>query len=64
MTDQTVEALITPDLDLVIDCGDNQMAKSALIAHCRRIQIPIITIGAAGGRIDPSKVRVRDLAKT
>jgi tRNA A37 threonylcarbamoyladenosine dehydratase len=48
----------------VIDCGDNQMAKSALIAHCRRIQIPVITIGAAGGRIDPSKVRIRDLAKT
>ena len=64
VTDQTVEALITPDLDLVIDCGDNQMAKSALIAHCRRIQIPVITVGAAGGRIDPSKVQVRDLAKT
>lgn len=61
---KTVEDRIEGDLDLVIDCGDNQMAKAALIAHCRRLKIPVITLGAAGGRIDPSKVKVRDLAKT
>jgi len=61
---KTVEDQIEGDLDLVIDCGDNQMAKAALIAHCRRLKIPVITLGAAGGRIDPSKVKVRDLAKT
>lgn len=64
VTGKTVEDQIEGDLDLVIDCGDNQMAKAALIAHCRRLKIPVITLGAAGGRIDPSKVKVRDLAKT
>jgi tRNA A37 threonylcarbamoyladenosine dehydratase len=64
VTDKTVESLVESDLDLVIDCGDNQMAKAALIAHCKRIKVSIITIGAAGGRIDPGKVQVRDLAKT
>ena len=64
VTGKTVEDQIEGDLDLVIDCGDNQMAKAALIAHCRRMKIPVITLGAAGGRIDPSKVKVRDLAKT
>lgn len=40
------------------------MAKAALISHCKRMKVPVITTGAAGGRIDPSKVQVRDLAKT
>jgi len=64
VTDKTVTSLIESDLDLIIDCGDNQMAKAALIAHAKRIRVPVITIGAAGGRIDPGKVQVRDLAKT
>ncbi|MDC3057819.1 tRNA threonylcarbamoyladenosine dehydratase [Litorivicinus sp.] len=64
VTHKTVNSLIDPDLDLVIDCGDNQTAKAALISYCTRIKVPVITIGAAGGRIDPSKVQVRDLAKT
>lgn len=64
VTDKTVNSLIDSDLDLVIDCGDNQMAKAALISHCKRMKVPVITTGAAGGRIDPSKVQVRDLAKT
>ena len=57
VTDKTVNSLIDPDLDLVIDCGDNQMAKAALISHCKRMKVPVITIGAAGGRIDPPKSR-------
>ena len=64
VTDKTVEDLIEGDLDLVIDCGDNHIAKAALIAHCRRLKVPVLTLGAAGGRIDPGKVKVRDLAKT
>lgn len=64
VTAKTVESLIGSDLDLVVDCGDNQMAKASLIAHCKRVRVPVITIGAAGGRIDPGKVLVRDLAKT
>ncbi len=64
VTDKTVNSLIDSDLDLVIDCGDNQIAKASLIAHCKCIKVPVITIGAAGGRIDPGKVQVRDLAKT
>ena len=62
-TDKTVNSLIDSDLDLVIDCGDNQMAKAALDCTLQMQQSSVITIGAAGGRIDPSKVQVRDLAK-
>jgi tRNA A37 threonylcarbamoyladenosine dehydratase len=64
VTEHTVAQQIPEQVNYVIDCGDNQMAKSALIAHCRRLRVPVLTVGAAGGRIDPSKIRVRDLATT
>jgi len=37
---------------------------AALINHCKRNKIPIITIGGAGGRTDPSKIEIADLSKT
>lgn len=50
--------------DYVIDCIDAVQAKTALIAHCKRRKIPVITIGGAGGKIDPSQIQYGDLAKT
>lgn len=64
VTEHTQAALISEGIDCLIDCGDNQMAKAALIAHAKRLKIPVLTVGAAGGRIDPSRIQVRDLAKT
>lgn len=63
ITEKTVADAINCDLDLIIDCGDNQMAKATLIAYARRLKIPIITIGAAGGRIDPTRVQMCDLSQ-
>lgn len=69
-----IEEFITPDnlglmlgargYDYVIDAIDNAKAKAALIAYCRDQQIALITIGGAGGQTDPTKIAVRDLAKT
>ncbi len=69
-----IEDFITPDnvaemlkdkhYDYVIDAIDNVRAKTALIAYCRAHQIRLITIGSAGGQIDPTQIAVRDLAKT
>lgn len=60
-----VAALIgTARFDLVIDAIDSAPAKVALIAYCHGLNIPIITIGSAGGQRDPTRVRVRDLAHT
>jgi tRNA A37 threonylcarbamoyladenosine dehydratase len=50
--------------DYVVDAIDNARAKAALIAYCRDHQIPLITIGGAGGQTDPTKIAVRDLNKT
>jgi tRNA A37 threonylcarbamoyladenosine dehydratase len=50
--------------DYVIDAIDNVRAKTALIAYCRARQIKLITIGGAGGQIDPTKIEIRDLSRT
>jgi len=50
--------------DYVIDAIDSVPAKSALIAYCSAHAIPLITVGSAGGQIDPTRVEVRDLART
>ncbi|HQR54533.1 MAG TPA: tRNA threonylcarbamoyladenosine dehydratase [Burkholderiaceae bacterium] len=47
--------------DQVLDCIDNVNAKAALIAHARRAGIPVVTCGAAGGRVDPTRIRQGDL---
>jgi len=56
--------LLHTDYDHVIDCIDGFRIKAALIAHCRRRRIRIITVGGAGGQTDPTRVRVSDLSRT
>jgi len=57
-------ASIVPHCDAVIDAIDNVRAKAALIAHCCREKIRIVTTGGAGGRTDPTRVEIDDLSRT
>ncbi len=69
-----IEDFVTPDnldemigahaYDYVIDAMDNTRAKTALVHYCRTHGIPLIMIGSAGGQTDPTKIEVRDLART
>ena len=52
------------DYDYIVDAIDNVRAKTALIAYCRNHQRKLITLGGAGGQIDPTKIEVRDLCRT
>lgn len=62
VTPGNVEALFDSG-DVVIDCIDQVNAKAALVAHCRRRGLPVVTCGAAGGRVDPTRIRSADLAR-
>lgn len=64
VTADNVQEYITQTFDVVIDAIDSVNAKAALIAHCKRHKIKIITVGGAGGQIDPLQICVSDLAKT
>lgn len=57
-------AQLLPACDAVIDAIDQVRAKAALVAHCRRAKIPLVTTGGAGGRRDPAMIRVDDLSRT
>jgi tRNA A37 threonylcarbamoyladenosine dehydratase len=50
--------------DYIIDAIDNVRAKTALIAYCRQHGLKLVTIGGAGGQIDPTKIAVIDLCRT
>ena len=60
-----LEALIgAGGYDFIIDAIDNVRAKTALIAYCRSHRYRLVTIGGAGGQIDPTQITVRDLCRT
>ena len=64
VTPDNVSELLTQTYDYVVDATDSIKAKAAMVAHCKRNKLPIITIGGAGGQIDPTQVAVTDLSKT
>ncbi|MCD9031110.1 tRNA threonylcarbamoyladenosine dehydratase [Luteimonas sp. Y-2-2-4F] len=64
LTPANLDALLGPGYDLVLDAFDSFRAKVEAIAWCRRRRQPVLTVGSAGGRIDPTLVRVRDLSRT
>jgi len=64
VTVENVAELINDSMDFVIDCIDSSRVKAALINHCKRQKIKIITLGGAGGQIDPSRIQLADLSQT
>jgi len=64
ITRDNIPELFSADFDYVVDAIDSLKEKAALINHCKRNKIPLITIGGAGGQIDPTRIEVGDLSRT
>lgn len=66
-----VDDFILPDnfethltgVDAVLDAIDSVKTKAALVAWCKRRKIRMVCCGGAGGQIDPTQIKVADLAK-
>lgn len=58
------EILNSQKFDYVLDCIDSLSPKLALIIACKRKKIKLVSAMGAGGKSDPSKVKVRDISKT
>lgn len=56
--------LLDKNPHVVIDAIDAVPQKCLLLASCRQRGIPVITCGAAGGRMDPTCITVSDLARS
>lgn len=63
-TARNADEILDTSFDYVIDAIDRVKEKCLLIAGCRQRDIPIITCGAAGGRRDPSQIRIDDLSRS
>lgn len=64
LTTGTLDELLGRGYDAVLDACDAFRVKVEAIAWCRRRKIPTVTVGSAGGRTDPTQIRVRDLSRT
>lgn len=62
VTVENVAVMLGQSYDYVIDCVDDAKAKVAIATYCRAHKLPLVTVGAAGGRLDPTRIQVADLA--
>jgi len=62
--ERTSERLLGFEPDYIVDCIDNITAKCHLIDACRQRQLPLICSTGASGRMDPSQIKIADLAET
>ncbi|MFM8372302.1 MAG: ThiF family adenylyltransferase [Bacteroidota bacterium] len=61
---EEVKDLITPEFDYVFDCIDSIQPKQYIVVTCKQKGIKVVSSMGAGGRIDPSQVRVADISET
>lgn len=64
ITPDNVERLLEPGLDFVIDAIDTVAPKVALLSHCLRHRVPVVSSMGAGGRLHPERVGYFDLWET
>ena len=61
----SMQALIEKEpWDYVVDCIDTLSAKVDLIKGCMDRNLAIVSSMGAGGKVDPSQIRVTDLSKS
>jgi tRNA A37 threonylcarbamoyladenosine dehydratase len=58
------DEILRGQVDYVIDAIDNLSAKAHLLATCLERGLPVVSSMGAAGRMDPTQVRVADLADT
>ena len=60
----TVEGLLEPELDLVVDAIDSLSSKVLLLEACVALGLPAVSSMGAGGRLDGAQVFCGDLDET
>jgi len=64
LTTGNMRELIGGQHHVVVDCMDAVHIKAGLVAYASAIKIRLITVGSSGGKRDPMRIRVSDLANT
>ncbi len=61
---ENLEDCLSKDYDYLVDAIDSAAIKAAIVNWCKRKKVPVICIGGAGGKINPSKIAISDLNRT
>jgi tRNA A37 threonylcarbamoyladenosine dehydratase len=64
LSEATCDRLLGGEPDVIVDCIDSIPHKCLLLSECRKRDLRVVTVGAAGGRRDPTKVECVDLTRT
>lgn len=63
VTAENINTLLSHHYDGVIDCIDDAKAKAAIASFCHAKNIPLVMTGAAGGRLNATKIKQADLSE-
>jgi tRNA A37 threonylcarbamoyladenosine dehydratase len=61
--ESSADRLLAPGFDVIVDAVDSTNIKALIIAKARDLGIPVIVSGSAGGRRDPTQIKVADLGQ-
>ena len=64
ITPENIAELLSEPFDYIIDCIDSIKPKAALMAWSKSNKRKVITVGGAGGQMDPTKIQIADLSRT
>lgn len=64
LKDERIPELLSNHFDYVVDAIDTLSPKVFLIVHALRRQLPLISSLGAGGKLDPSLIRIDDIGNT
>ncbi|PZX19428.1 tRNA A37 threonylcarbamoyladenosine dehydratase [Breznakibacter xylanolyticus] len=62
--DERIPEILSDDYDYVVDAIDTLSPKVFLIVNALQRQLPLISSLGAGGKLDPSLIRVADISKS
>lgn len=62
--ERTIELLESQQYDYVVDCIDTLSPKVFLIYHAFQRGLKVVTSMGAGGKMDPSRIRIADISKS
>lgn len=64
LRDELTDEVLSPGFDYVVDAIDTLSPKVALIAKTLRLGYPLVSSMGAGGKLDPTRVEIKDISKT
>jgi tRNA A37 threonylcarbamoyladenosine dehydratase len=64
LSPQEAYDIVDKKYDYILDCIDSVQPKVQLLIACKRKKVKVVSAMGAGGKMDPTKIKVRDISKT